>query len=182
MGVSRQMVLKGWEKVMNGKKVIGLGIWLVLGMAEMAIAHGVRIQHHITSAVKLQATYDSGEPMAESQVTIYAPNNPETPWKQGLTDPQGEFIFIPEPHQTGNWTVKIRQAGHGQVITIPIEKLIAATQPISVPVSPATPPSATSSVESYSPLQKGVMIGSVFWGCVGTALFFWRSQSKNAHS
>jgi nickel transport protein len=29
---------------------------------------------------------------------------------------------------------------------------------------------------TYSPMQKTVMIASVLWGCVGTALFFWRRK------
>ena len=32
----------------------------------------------------------------------------------------------------------------------------------------------------YTPMQRGLMIASVIWGCVGTALFF-SGRKKNAH-
>ncbi|AFY71811.1 hypothetical protein Pse7367_3576 [Thalassoporum mexicanum PCC 7367] len=46
------------------------------------------------------------------------------------------------------------------------------------PVATETSNVATTSggTATYSPMQKGVMIASVLWGCVGTALFFWRRK------
>ena len=32
----------------------------------------------------------------------------------------------------------------------------------------------------YTPVQRGLMIASVIWGCVGTTLFF-LNRKKNAH-
>ena len=78
-----------------------------------ATAHGVKIEHRMTQVVEIQATYDTGTPLKNAQVTVYAPENPTTPWKQGMTDEAGNFMFTPDAVQNGYWEVKVRQAGHG---------------------------------------------------------------------
>ncbi|MDJ1179023.1 carboxypeptidase-like regulatory domain-containing protein [Roseofilum sp. BLCC_M91] len=166
---------------MRWKLLIPLGIVSLLAFSEKAIAHGVQIQHHQIPAVQIQATYDSGEPMDNAQVTIYAPDDPATPWMQGISDPQGEFIFVPEPGQTGTWTVRIRKAGHGQIFHIPDPSGSSNSEK-------SQPAIASATLGGYTSMQKGLMIASVIWGFVGTALFFSRSNPRsnrsksNAHS
>ncbi|MDA0269317.1 MAG: hypothetical protein O3A14_20760, partial [Cyanobacteria bacterium] len=65
-----------------------LGIW---GEARPANAHGAHIQAREATAIEIQATYDSGEPMAEAGVEVYDPNDPQTPRFTGTTASAGRF-------------------------------------------------------------------------------------------
>lgn len=135
-----------------------------------AQAHGVKLEYQNTQAIQLQAAYETGEPMAKAQVAIFAPNDPAKPWLTGTTDDQGRFVFTPDSAQSGSWEVQVRQAGHGDVLTIPIGGQ-AANLPSSSPSQPRT------AEYGYTPLQQAVLVGSVIWGCIGTALYF--SRGKN---
>lgn len=144
----------GWGgRGFAGMVVAGLGS---LALAQPAIAHGANITTQTTEAIEIQATYDSGEPMGQAEVVIYAPNDPGTPWQTGMTNGAGRFSFVPDASQPGNWEVKVRQAGHGDLVTIPIDNQGTVTA-----VTTGT-----------APLPRWVAIASVVWGCVGTALFF----------
>jgi nickel transport protein len=156
-----------------------------IGWQVKAIAHGVAIEYQSTQAYEIRAVYDSGEPMAEVQVAVFAPSNPTEPWLQGTTDREGRFLFTPDA--PGNWEVQIRQAGHGDIVTIPVSNSVGAAPKASAatansatanpsPDTVATPSNAIATSNSYSPLQKGLMMGSVIWGCLGTALFFSRGK------
>lgn len=139
--------------------LLGAGI---MGLAERSLAHGVVMQYQTTQAVSVQAKYDSGEPFANAQVTVYAPDS-DAPWSKGTTDNNGLFVFTPDATKPGTWQVKVRSAGHGDVANIPVGE----TQNLA----------AVSGGTGYTPLQKGVMAASVVWGCVGTALFFLRRKA-----
>ncbi|MBD2090846.1 carboxypeptidase regulatory-like domain-containing protein [Microcoleus sp. FACHB-1515] len=167
-----------------------LGLTIAAGLtlvSQKAIAHGVEVQYQPRQGFEVSAAYDSGEPMANAQVIIFSPDNSSTPWQTVQTDAEGRFTFVPT--RSGNWQVKIQQAGHGAALTIPVAAATTAPtasvttaaadqpahadapildQPASVPMTAAT----------ASPLQKGVMIGSVIWGCIGTALFFSRNSKR----
>lgn len=157
-----------------------LTVALTLGLAGWAvpaIAHGVTVEHRQVSSVEIEARFETGEPMANAQVLVYAPGNPTEPWQQGNTDDQGRFKFAPDAAQPGNWEVMVRQAGHGVLTTIPVAESAAA--------SPAPDPGAEAEVSSnslispntgLSPVQRGVTIGAVIWGFIGTALFFARGK------
>ncbi|WP_353258748.1 hypothetical protein [Prochlorothrix hollandica] len=135
-----------------------------------AAAHGASIDYTVESQIHLQARYDSGEPMAQAAVVIYSPQNPTEPWQTLTTDDQGQIQFTPDPSQPGEWAVKVRQAGHGNLITIVVgdgggkegEPTVALAQ------TPAT--------GSLSPSQKVIILGSMVWGFVGTGLFFMRKS------
>ena len=124
-----------------------------------ALAHGAHIQARSTNAVEIQAAYDSGEPMAEAAVQVFAPDDPQTPVYTGLTDTEGRFVFVPTT--PGTWEVSVRQAGHGDIAAIPVEAggLVASDFTNDV---------------GLNWLQRGVVAGAVTWGCVGTALYFGR--------
>ena len=146
-----------------------------LGWSEKASAHGVQIEHNTTQAIEINAKYDTGTPLENAQVTVYSPDDPTTPWKRGTTDERGNFVFAPDPSKTGYWEVKVRRAGHGGLTSIPV-----GTQTDNAQVSASEPAENKSDPSSFysqasrglSPLQKGLIIGAVIWGCVGTALFF----------
>lgn len=130
-------------------------------------AHGVTVEHNLeqTATVSLVARYDSGEPMANAQVTIYAPNDPATPWDTGTCDDAGTYQFAPDPTLVGTWTVQVRQAGHGETIYIEVGN-VAASPERSAMLLP------TSGDLPYTPLQMLLMGGAIVWGCIGTAFFF----------
>ncbi|MEL6441624.1 MAG: carboxypeptidase-like regulatory domain-containing protein [Cyanobacteria bacterium J06621_8] len=142
---------------------------------DKAIAHGAYIEYEETAAVTIQAKYDDGKPMANAQVVIYAPQDPTVPWLKGNTDDEGSFTFVPdvEPQNSGNWDVKVRQAGHGTIVSIPLtnNKLTSANRQQLL--------SSTGAKAGYSPSQKLVMAAAVGWGFIGTALFFARSKSSH---
>jgi nickel transport protein len=163
--------------------LIGLSLLGVVSCPGDAIAHGANIEYKSTSALQINATYDSGQPMANAQVTIYAPNDPATPWLTGMTDENGGFIFVPDPTKVGNWEVKVRQAGHGDIISIPggnSPTAINQNEPNAGSQSLTQNQQSVSS-HKYTPMQKGLMIVSVGWGFVGTALFFSRKSLEQQH-
>lgn len=137
------------------------------------LAHGANIDHRQTSAIEIQAKYDDGTPMANAQVVIYAPSDRATPWLKGTTDESGNFSFIPDTdaENIGNWDVKVRQAGHGDITSIPITEDLAEN-------TVQTQLSSSSDDSDYSSAQKAIMAAAGVWGFVGTALFFARSKSS----
>jgi len=148
-----------------------LTLFTLLSVPEKVLAHGANIQYRQTSAIAIQAKYDDGVPMKNAQVVVYAPSDRATPWLTGVTDDLGNFSFVPDadPENAGNWDVKVRQAGHGSITSIPINqsKLTNVSQ------------TQTASVNAgYSTVQKAIMAGAVGWGFIGTALFFARSKSS----
>ena len=156
----------------------GLMAVALVSQAWPVLAHGVTVEHRRVNAVELEAQFETGEPMANAQVLIYAPSNPADVWQEGATDDQGRFSFTPDPSQPGTWEVMVRQAGHGVLTTIPVAASTSEGEP-------AVNPSTEAAVESnslispsttLSPVQRGITIGSVIWGFIGTALFFARGK------
>ncbi|MEA5543084.1 MAG: carboxypeptidase-like regulatory domain-containing protein [Limnoraphis robusta] len=168
---------------MKWQLILGLVLFSSLGLSEKALAHGVKIEHNATQAIEINAKYDTGAPLENAQVTVYAPDDPTTPWKQGTTDNQGNFMFTPDPSKIGYWEVKVRQAGHGGLISIAVgnntnNTQVSAAQPTENQNEQSSFYSKTS--QGLSPIQKGLMIGSILWGCVGTALFFSKLNLKHS--
>lgn len=147
---------------MNWKAALLLVSVLLLSTAGAAFAHGARIEYTISMAVEIQATYDSGEPMAGGQVTVYAPDDPSTPWLTGLCDQEGRFVFTPAPDKPGTWDVQVRQAGHGDIVHIEIGQ-----------------GAAISGGAGFTIPQILLMAACVVWGCIGTALFFSRKRQSD---
>ena len=131
-----------------------------LGLPSKAFAHGARIRYNTGVTVEIQATYDSGEPMAGGQVTVYAPDNPAEPWLTGVCDDEGRFVFTPDAAQPGTWDVQVRQAGHGDIVHIPVGEA-----------------TAVAGGDGYTPAQIALMSACGIWGLVGTALFFSRRRA-----
>ncbi|MEA5419147.1 carboxypeptidase-like regulatory domain-containing protein [Spirulina sp. CCNP1310] len=129
-----------------------------------ALAHSSSVEFNIQQTVELRAVFEGDRPMDNAQVTIYSPADPATPWQTGTTDEQGHFRFTPD--QPGNWDVKVRQAGHGTLITIPIDTEGEAVTTV-----------AEAGVATHSPLQKTMMAIATVWGFIGTALFFTRKPT-----
>ena len=168
---------------MSGKLLSPLIFLSILSAQSSAIAHGVRITYQVSPALEIQASYDNGEEMANAQVAVYAPNAPSEPWLKGTTDAAGRFVFIPDSSLDGHWEVKVRQAGHGNIVAVSPEDVLATSDPsdLSDDLSGLSDRSAkTAPVLSgdtrYTPPQLFLMGASGVWGFVGTALFFIRRK------
>jgi len=148
---------------MKWKLVLPLALLLVLGVTMTASAHGAKIEYTISVAVEIRAAYDTGEPMSGGQVTVYAPDDPATPWLTGVCDEEGRFLFTPDPAKPGTWDVQVRQAGHGDMIHIPIGEDVAM-----------------SGTTGHTSFQVILMGACVVWGFVGTALFFSRGRGRSS--
>ena len=136
-----------------------LVILLAPTAATSALAHGAIIEYTINMSVEITAKYDSGEPMAEAQVAVFAPNDLSTPWKTGTTDSQGHFTFTPDPEIPGTWDIQVRQAGHGDIVHIALGEDIETTKSTG-----------------FTPLQTILMGACVIWGFIGTTLYFSRRK------
>ncbi|MCT7984175.1 DUF4198 domain-containing protein [Laspinema sp. A4] len=162
----------------------GLFAW-TLGNPLAAIAHGVQLTHQTLEAVEVQALFDNGDPISNAQITVYAPTDPETPWLQGTADKNGRFLFAPDASLPGNWAVRVRQAGHGAIITVaiapepPPEAAVATPDATSDPEVVPSSGTLSSQSPSVNPLPTGLAIASGVWGFVGTALFFSRFNSNS---
>jgi nickel transport protein len=142
-------------------------------------ARGLAVQVTIISLaavqIELKASFESGEAMSEGQVTVYAPDDPKTPWLTGLCDGEGRFVFAAD--SIGTWEIQVRKAGHGEWLKIPItadtvqviESDNGGEQTMHIADS-----ARGESGSSYSTGQIILMAASVAWGLVGTALYFSR--------
>jgi nickel transport protein len=130
-----------------------------------ALAHGAQVEARAVEAIAVSAVYDTGEPMAGAQVSVFAPDDPMTPWLQGVADESGRFVFVPDA-QAGRWTVQARHAGHGTVAHVVRGADRSAASGEALPVS--------AQGRLGTPLQRSVMAACVIWGFVGTALYFRR--------
>ncbi|MCD8486484.1 MAG: carboxypeptidase-like regulatory domain-containing protein [Desertifilum sp.] len=71
-------------------------------------------------SVEVVGMFSTGEPMANAQVSIYAPGEPATPWRTGQSDRQGRYSFTPDLSKRGRWTVRFESIGHSSIINIPV--------------------------------------------------------------
>lgn len=135
---------------------------LAWGLWGVVSAHGAKIEYSTRMTVEIRAAYDTGEAMAGGQVTVYAPDDPATPWLEGVCDDQGLFTFTPDPTIPGMWDVQVRLAGHGDIVHIPIGEGTVA-----------------SGSTGFTPLQIVLMAVAGVWGFVGTALYFSRRPTRS---
>ena len=137
--------------------LVSLGvIALLLISTSPAYAHGAKIEHRVSTTIDIIATYDSGEPMAKAQVSVFAPHDPQTPWLTGMCDAEGKFSFSPDPALPGTWDIQVRQAGHGDIIHVDVGGDRATA----------------GGAGNFSAVQIVVMAACVVWGFIGTALYF----------
>ena len=180
--------MKGFSQgIKTGIQGAGWAAITIITMPTIALAHGVSIQSRITSAIEIKASYDNGQPMAEAQVQVYSPEDPQTPVFTGTTNEEGQFIFVPD--QPGDWEVSVRQAGHGHITVIPVESGVepepevndtgeADSTEVGNPEPVLTIAEDFSDSAALNPLQRTIIAASVTWGFIGTALFFWRGKPE----
>lgn len=143
-----------------------------------SLAHNTIIEYQVKEAIAIEAKFDNGKPISNAQVVVYAPDNPAQPWQQGVTDEQGKFTFIPDYTNEGNWSIKVRSAGHGNLINIPINSSNINNASASSQNGEATSSSSVGINKNpqLSIAQKLMMAIMGSWGFVGTALFFSRKN------
>ncbi|MEL7353716.1 MAG: carboxypeptidase-like regulatory domain-containing protein [Cyanobacteria bacterium P01_A01_bin.116] len=148
--------------------VVGLTAALWVHSATPTQAHGAKIEV-LPQAVEIIATFDTGEPMDNAQVAVYAPDTPETPWRTGQTDSEGRFSFTPDTGVAGGlWEVTVRKAGHGQTTSFSLGENEAAL--------------ASEASTTQLTVQKWISMAAIIWGFIGTALFFSNKAHKgNGH-
>ena len=178
---------------MNYPRVLLLAGWGGLVMVAPAFAHGAKIEYQPINGIEIHARYDSGEPMSVAQVNVYAPDNPSEPWQTGTTDDEGRFVFTPDPSRPGNWEVMVRQAGHGDILGVPVEGNSAAADSAGEDSAAGTTEGTTEGAgepenanrpavlaNADTPRTAGVPLwvsmAAMVWGFVGTALFFARGK------
>ena len=147
---------------MRWRFIIVMVFILMLGLPATAVyAHGAKIEYTVNVEIEIVATYDNGEPMGGAQVVVYAPDDPSSPWLTGVCDDEGRFSFTPDTSKSGTWDVQVRQAGHGDIVHIPIGEG-------EVPADRAG---------GYTVLQIVLMSVCIIWGFIGTALFFMQRRA-----
>ncbi|MEM8863448.1 MAG: carboxypeptidase-like regulatory domain-containing protein [Chloroflexota bacterium] len=156
--MNQHIQLRGIWVVVCGL-VLG-GMWIFYDQPSGATAHGTAITYTIQSTVLINANFDTGEPMSEAQISVFAPDDPENAWLQGVADENGEFTFVPDPELSGTYDVRIRSAGHGEILAVPVN-------------------GAANSVAGNSTIQQLIMAAAVIWGFVGTALYFSARNNKS---
>ena len=124
------------------------------------LAHGAKIEYTVNMTIEIVATYDNGEPMAGAQFVVYAPDDPSTPWLTGVCDDEGRFSFTPDTSNPGTWDIQVLQAGHGDIVYIPIGEDMVVT----------------GGTGGYTAIQIILMAACFIWGSVGTALYFSRRR------
>jgi nickel transport protein len=145
---------------------------LLAAVAQPVAAHGTEITYTSEgNTVTVQALFDTGEPMAEAQFTVFAPNDPSAVYFQGIGDSEGRFSFDVDPAVAGAWAVRVRIAGHGEIINVPV--------------------GADGTIGAYSASGLSAMVRNILTGVVvvvlgGVAWYFSRSSGKEkkqyAHS
>ncbi|WP_207747495.1 hypothetical protein [Pelagibacterium limicola] len=140
--------------------VITLGALLLPSHAQ---AHAALITLGPVEAIEIHAGYDTGEAMRGAQIVVYAPDNPAQPWLTGTADDSGRFVFVPDG-TPGRWAVQAREAGHGAMSYFIVE----GGETTALLPAPA----------QYDPLQRLVMLASIVWGAIGTALYFRRPRQR----
>lgn len=147
---------------MNKLSGIGFGLLGAIAISEGVIAHGVTIKVQVSPQVEVEALHDDGQPIRQAQIQIFGPTNPDMAKFSGQTDDQGRYQF--SPAESGLWEVIVRQAGHGESLTLPINLDDEKPQTLASP-------------EGTTLTQRLLTLGSVIWGCVGTALYFKRRSA-----
>lgn len=154
---------------MTLRKLAPFVIFGLLTVAGKASAHMVETNYVLDrfsdaqseQVLKMQSTFSNGDPLKGAKVNVYSPNNPVTPWAQGVTDSEGRFSFAPDQALTGDWEVVIRQQGHGDILTVPVSEAGVTTELIS-DRDDTDIHYATTSYLSWV-MSLGTLLGLVLW-------------------
>lgn len=171
MGFLQRTALRSGSKSTRHSRLLPLALVIVafcVPRSELLYAHGALIEYSTTTGIALQARYDTGQPMSEARISVFAPDNPAKPWLTGNCDEEGRFSFIPDPALSGTWSIQARLAGHGAMVHIHLdqEESEQALQSVAPGLNTG---------------QRWLMAAAIIWGCIGTALYFSKRRGNNAH-
>ncbi len=113
---------------MKLRSILFVTVFCLLVAVGIVSAHGVTINLEVsamTGEITITAAYDAGEPMAEAQVAIFAPDDLANPWKTGTADVNGVYTFLPDYTKVGTWEIQVRLAGHGNTNYIYLDESMA---------------------------------------------------------
>lgn len=99
------------------------GCAAALSSASVAWGHASQTDYFVdlfSTDLVLTASYSSGELMIDAEVVVYAPNDTEAAWSETVTDENGQFVFVPDETLPGDWRIEITQAGHQDILIIPV--------------------------------------------------------------
>lgn len=113
-----------------------LGGSILLGNAAAAVAHSVETDYFVDLfaedlQLEFSANFSTGEPMADADVTVYAPGDRDTPWAEGTTDEEGQYTFKPDAELAGDWRVEFKKDGHADIRIVPVDDMGIDYQNIS---------------------------------------------------
>lgn len=141
--------------------------WVLVGLcvlsAAPAFGHGTEWELLDGGVVGVRATFDTGQPMANAPVLIFAPGESQVQLTT-TTDSRGVVCFAPD--RAGVWVLQVRaEGGHGLRANLEVgESMLAA-------------PTAKGA-GGFSTWQKLLMAVCVIWGFAATALFFSRRRER----
>ena len=128
-----------------------------------SFAHGTEYQLLDGGVVGVRASFDTGQPMADAPVLIFAPGESRAQLTT-VTDSRGVVCFAPD--RTGTWVLQVRaQGGHGLRVNLEVDESMLAS-------------STLRGAGGFTTWQKLVMAACVIWAFVATALFFRRRSRE----
>lgn len=140
----------------TGLPVGPLSVALFLLVISPLFGHGTQYELLEGGVIGVRAAFDSGVPMAEAPVLIFAPGQAE-PEMTARTDRRGVVCFVPD--RPGTWVLQVRaEGGHGLRINLEVEESLLT--------------GAGAGSGGFSIWQKLLMAACVVWGFLATALFF----------
>ncbi len=172
-------------------------------IAKSAFAHSVQTDYLLSpdSSLSLDVTYSTGDPVPSTPVKIYAPNNPNEPWKESTTDENGKFNFLPDSAIEGEWTVKIGEYDHGDILSVPVNKngidvnsisqdlpqATVASRPLQLGAEPANadepssvmPPAALTTNNSHPGISFELFLTLCLGGLAGLSLWGWKMLKRS---
>jgi nickel transport protein len=154
--------------------LLGIALAAATGATPVA-AHGSHVEAtitrtiEVTRTVEVVATTHGSRPMADGQVTVFAPGAPEEPWLSAVCDAEGRVRFELPADAAGTWDIRVAHRGHGGRIQLEVPGEDGDTRDTITAEAIAAQP-------QLSTLQKAILGGGVVWGCIGTALFFARRR------
>jgi nickel transport protein len=132
-----------------------------------ALAHSVLTDYRlVANALEIQSNFSTGEALEGAEVVVYAPNDPTRPWMQGKTDQNGVFLFQPDRTLAGEWSIKIGEGDHGDILSVPVSE-----QGVDLDAISQTPYDAPHAVTQQSPLVKQMVVAGVLLSGLGVAGF-----------
>jgi nickel transport protein len=102
-----------------------LAVMLWVSLPGTAFAHVMQTDYSLLSQSKefqVQATMSTGESGKNAVVKVYSPKDANTPWMEGKTDQDGKFAFKPDLSVSGDWTIRIGEGDHGDILTVPVSQ------------------------------------------------------------